>query len=346
MAIGSGLCTQFGYAAESTVGTGVTVTKFAKVNSVGGDGLGKMTLQDEGMGACAQFITADRRVVVARQATRQVELNVVHKGMGLLVKQMLGSTATAAAIAASTAYRQIHTPGDSTGKALTVQFGMAESTTGTVRPFTYNGCKVASWELGCSRNDFLKMALTLDAWDEVTGTALAAASFPTSTENFHFKQLVPKIGGTASLSSGLVSIAGGTVLKGVSSVSLKGTNPLANDRFNAGGAGVKSEQLENGYRNYTGDLGMEFADRTQLYDVYSADTTTALEFTWLGSTDAGSGNLVKFSVIYPFAKFDKASPSVGGPDLVDGGASFTAYGDPAGTLPAMQIEIISTDTAL
>lgn len=346
MAQGSGLCSQFGFKSETVVGTAVTVSTFLKHTSAGGDGLGKLTAVDEGLGACATVITDDRRVVVGTQAQREVSLGVGSKGFGQLWKTALGSTTGPTAIAASTAYRQIHTPGDLTGDSLTVQLGMPESSTGTVRPYTYRGCKVTEWELSQAKNDILKLSLSLDAWAEDTVTALATAAFPTGAELFHWKSLAVTIGGTASVASGLTSVTGGVALKGLRSCSVKGTNALVVDRFLAGGAGTKSEQLENGFRSYTGELDLEFADRTQVYDLYAADTSTPLVFTWTGAIDAGSGNFNALQVIIPKAKFDTGSPMVGGPDVLDAKTTWTAYGDPAGTLPPIQVMLISAETTL
>ena len=352
MTVGSGICAQFGFAAESTVGTPVTVTKFLKHTEAAGDGLRLITVDDQGLGGCYDAPTVDRTVTTGSDAQRQVTLNVASKQFGLWWKQMVGSSATATIISSGPLYRQIHTQGDLAGKSLTVQFSFPETTaTGTNRAFTYKGCKVTEWELSQRRNDFLKLQATIDAWGEDTATGLAAAAYPSPTtpnfnELFRWNCFSAKIGGTASVASGLTSVSGGAEIKGCKGVTVKGGLNLRTDAFYSGGNGVKSEQLRNDFFEFTGDLDLDFADRTQVYDLFAAYTTTVLEFSWIGKQDVGSGQFAKLSLIFPQVKLQKGSPNAGGPGAVEQPVSWKAYADPAGVLPVIQIQYDSTDTAL
>jgi hypothetical protein len=232
-----------------------------------------------------------------------------------------------------------------TGKGLTIQGGFAESYTGTVRPETWNGCKIKEWELACQSDDLLKLSLTIDGWNWTNATALATAAYPTSLEEFHFAELSVTIGGTLAIASGRTTVSAATTIKGVRGVTLKGTNGLRTDRRFAGASGIKAEQLENDFRMFTGELDTEFADRTQLVDLFDTDASQTLVFTWTGTTNDGSGNFPVVRVIYPKAKFDTGTPEVGGPDIVDGKISFTAYEEDGGTYPLIQVEYESQDTA-
>ena len=354
MGVGSGICSQFGFKNETVVGTPVTVDHFYKMVSVGGNGLDVITIDDPGLGGCNLVPTSDRTVKVGQQVSRDVELNVGTRNLGLIFKQMLGSSGAATLVLGSF-YRQIHWNGDVSGKSLTVQFGMPETTaTGTVRAFTINGAKITQWELAQARNDFLKLRFTLDGWDEATATALASATYvggtgATINEPLRFNCFSAKLGGTASLGSGLVSIAAGTEIKGCRGVSVKGVQPLRTDGFFSGGNGTKSEQLlaGDGFQQFTADLDVEFQDRTQIYDIYAAYTTTPLELTWTGKVDAGSTQFGKVSVIFPNSKLKgPASPMITGPGALDNKASVMAYGDNGGTMPAIQITYENLDSAL
>lgn len=353
MATGSGLCSQFGFKNESAVGTAVTVDHFLKHVTVGGDGLALITAVDEGLGGCALVPTIDRTVKVAQQVAREVELNVGTRGLGLILKQMIGSSATPTLVSGSF-YRQAHWNGDVAGKSLTCQFGFPETTaTGTNQPFTVNGCKITQWELNQTREDLLKLRFNLDGWNEVTNTALATASYTTGTgatanEPLRFNCFSAKIGGTPSVSSGVVSVAGGTEISGCKGVSVKGVLPLRTDGFFSGGNGTKSEQLQagNGFQQFSADLDVEFQSRTQLYDVYAAYTTVALELSWVGKIDAGTSQFGKLSVIFPQAKLMPSAVNVTGPEGLDNKTSVVAYGDPAGTLPAIQLLYENLDSAL
>lgn len=354
MAVGSGICSQFGFKNESVAGTLVTVDHFYRHVSVGGDGLQLLPLTDEGLGGCFTVPTIDRTVTTGQQVARTVSLNVGGRGLGLWWKQLIGG-AGAPAVISGAFYRAIQWNGNPAGLSMSVQFGFPETTaTGTVRAITINGVKATQWELAQARNDLLKLNLTLDGWNEVTGTALATASYigapgATINEPFRFNCFSAKLGGTASLATGLVSVAGGTEIAGCRGVSVKGTLPLRTDGFFSGGLGTKSEQLEAGsaFQQYTADLDVEFQSRTQLYDIYAAYTTTPLELTWVGKQDTtGSSQFSKLSVIFPNAKLMPSAINVTGPEGLDNKTAVMAFGDPAGTLPAIQIFTESLDATL
>lgn len=353
MATGSGLCSQFGFKNETTAGTAVTVDHFYRHVTIGGDGLQLMTVTDEGLGGCALVPTVDRTVTVASQVKREVETNVGTRGLGLLIKQMLGSSAVATLISGAF-YRQIHWNGDVAGKSLTAQYGFPEATaTGTVRAMTVNGCKITQWELSQARNELLKLKFSLDGWAETTATALATAAYTTGTgatanEPLRFNCFSAKVGGTASVATGLVSVAGGVEIAGCRGVSVKGVQPLRVDGFYSGGLGVKSEQIlaGSGFQDFGADLDVEFQSRTQLYDIMAAYTTVPLELSWIGKIDAGTSQFGKLSVIFPQAKVPTSNVNVTGPEGLDNKTSLKAYGDPAGVLPAIQILVESLDTAL
>lgn len=355
MGVGSGICSQFMFKNETTVGTPVTVDHAYKQVSVGGTGLDVITVDDPGLGGCNLVPTIDRTVKVAQQVSRDVELNVGTRNLGLILKQMVGSSISAPTLIAGSFYRQIHWNGELAGKSLTVQFGFPETiAAGTVRPFTINGAKITQWELSNNRNELLKLRFTLDGWDESTATALATASYvggvgATINEALRFNCFSAKIGGTASVAAGLVSVAGGAEIKGCRGVSVKGTQPLRIDGFFSGGNGTKSEQLLAGgdFQDFGADLDVEFQDRTQIYDTYAAYSSFPLELSWVGKVDAGTSQFGKLSVIFPQAKFKgPASPMQPGPGGLDNKASVKAYSDPAGTLPAIQVVYENLDSAL
>jgi hypothetical protein len=342
--MGSGLNTQFMAVDESAVGTAVTVTRGYEVHSLT-PVHGKITQTSSGLRAGARGHRARNRVKTGVGATLSVPMTVMSKGFGLWLKHMMG-TSTSAQIDSTATYRQIHVPGDLTGKSLTTQGGFAESYTSNVRAYTYNGCKITDWELACNADDLLEATITLDAWNWTTATSLASASYLSALEEYHWALLAIKIGGTASTTGGRTTVSSGTALKGCRGVSLKGTTGLRTDRRVAGGGGVKIEQIENDFRAYTGDLDLEFADRTQVMDLVDADTTTVLQFEWTGVTDDGDGNFPVLRATYPAVKFEPAQPEAGGPDVVDGKVTFTAFEDDASSNPLIQLEYESQDTTI
>jgi hypothetical protein len=343
MATGTGLDAQIGFAAESTVGTPVTVTRFLEFNS---ESLAwtPTFVEPTGLRVGRKFKRAARLVQSRKTVEGGIELEWATKGMGLLVAHMLGSTGTATQIAATSAYRQIHTPGGFVGKGLTIQVGRPEPS-GTVRPHTYTGCKVTSWEFKLSDSEIATLSLEVDGWDESTATALATASFAANAEVWNFQQAALKLGGTASTASGEMSITGGTAVTTIiREISIKGENPLAVERYGIGNAGIKREQLENDTPTITGSLTAEF-NRTELYDLMKNNTTTAIELTMTGSAiPSGGGNNNLLSFIMPACKLKEAAPAVDGPDVVQMTTSFEAYDNEVDA--PIQIKIVSADTAI
>jgi Phage tail tube protein len=342
VAAGSGLLTQFMLAEESTVGTGVTVTRGYEVDDLKPTNQ-KITAVSQGLRAGGRGHRERNRVITGKSATLNVPMSVFSKGFGVFLKHALGSSTTA--LIASATNRQIHLVGDLAGKGMTVQGGFAESgSAGVTRPYTYNGCKITDLEMSCRMDDLLKASVTYDAWNWTTATALATASFLSALEVFHWAELTVKIGGTPSTSAGRTTVSGNSTLNGLRGVTLRLANGLRTDRRFAGGAGIKSEQLENAFRVASGELDCEFFDRTQLNDVFDTDASTALVFQWVGVT-SDAGNFPTVRVTYPRAKLDTGTMETNGPDIVDDRISFTAYEDDAGTHPLVQYEYESLDSA-
>jgi hypothetical protein len=330
-----------GFASETTWGTAVTTTRFPEFNT---ESLKKEVTWLEPAGL--RVGTKAKRVSRIRQARKwasgDVELDVVTLGMGLLVKHMLGSTVTTTTLVSGSAYKQIHVPGDFRSLGLTVQVGRPEPS-GTVRPFTYAGCKVTGWEFTLEDSAYPKLKVTLDGKSEDTATALATASYLAGAAAFDFSQATLKLGGTASTASGETTIAGGTTVATiVNTFSVAGETPMATERFGLGNAGLKAEPLENDIPTYTGSLGAEF-NRTELYDLYANNTTTALQMDLTGAV-IGGGNNFLFSIIMPAIKLKAAAPNVSGPDVVAMSTEYEVYNDE--TNPTIQIKIVSTEATV
>lgn len=343
MPTGSGLDGQIGFVTESAWGTALTVTRFPEFNS---ESLKREVTWLEPTGL--RVGTKAKRVSRIRQArkwaTGDVEMDVLTLGMGLFVKHMLGSTVTTPTLISGTAYKQIHTPGDFRGLGLTVQVGRPEPSTGTVRPFTYPGCKVTGWEFSVEDSAYPKLKLTLDGRNEDTATALATASYLAGAAAFDFSQAVIKLGGTATTASGETTIAGGTDVATstvVKSFSISGETPMDTERFGIGNAGLKSEPLENGTPTYSGNLGAEF-NKATLYDLFANNTTFPLQMDMTGAVIGGANSFL-FSVICPAVKLKSAAPNVNGPEIVQMASDFEVYNDESN--PTVQIKIVSTESA-
>ncbi len=340
MPTGSGLDAQIGFAAESTWGTAVTVTRFLEFNTESMK-FEPTWLEPVGLRAGTKHKRVSRIRQSRKSVSGDIEMDVATLGMGLLVKHMLGSTVTTPTLVAGTAYKQVHTPSGFLGLGLTAQVGRPEPSSGTVQPFTYSGCKVSSWEFMCEDNATPSLKLSLVGRQETTATALATASYLSGSSVFDFSQSTLKLGGTPSTASGETTIASGTtVATVVRSISVSGTTPMAEERFGLGNAGLRSQPLENDIPTITGTLNAEF-NKAEFYDVFQNNTTTALQFDLTGAAIGASNYL--FSIILPAVKLKAAAPSVTGPDIVQMSTDFEAYSDE--TNPVIQIKIVSTESA-
>lgn len=341
MATGTGLDAQLGYKLETTYGTAVTPDKFQEFAS---ESLQwePTWLEPSGLRVGTKFKRASRLVQSRETVSGSIELEHATRGMGTLWKLALGSSITTpTVIGATTAYRQVHTPGDFVGKSATIQVGRPEPG-GTVRAHTYAGCKVAGWEFSISDGEYAMLSLDVEGRSESTATALAAASYTAGASVFNFKQGTTfRLGGTASTAAGETSVTGGVAVPGVvNSFTLSGSTPMATERYGLGNAGLKSEPLENDIPTITGSLEAEY-DRATFYDVFKANTTTAIEVKFEGAV-ISTPEKDTLSFIIPAAKFKNVTPSVDGPDIVRASVEFECYADE--TNPVLQVKLISLDS--
>jgi hypothetical protein len=351
----AGLSGSLGVITESPVGTEGTVNAWYEIND-GTDLSEESTVLDSGsIQAGLPVQRGSQSAVAGYTVTGSVNMEhrdkgfsaVAGKGMGWWWKHALGSTAVPIVIGATTAYRQSHVPGTRSGLSFTAQMGLPDST--VIRAHTYRGCKITEWEVSCQDGGYLMAKFTIDGWKEATTTALATPSYAAAAYQstpFTFADATTfTLGGAATTTTGVTSVAGGsaitTVVKGFS---LKGVSPLATDRRGLGNAGIKREQFENGQWEYTGHLDAEYTLRTEIYDLFKAYTSTALELDFTHG-DAGSANPYKFGIICPQVKFQKADITLNGPDLVTQSVDFKAYAD-GSTNPPVQIQLVSQDQSI
>jgi hypothetical protein len=380
MAIGAGLAAQFGIATEATNGTQVVVTRFHEFNSetmamkknpVQGVGLrAGATGSGGGPGAgTGLFKRTSRRVIGSWEAAGGVNLDVPFQGLGLLLEHMLGAYTPGTVggtnnplvvqQASTAAYLQTYAPGSLAGKTFTAQIGKPDAT-GVVRPFTYVGCKVIDWELICQLNQFTKLQVGIDAWQELTpdnpqnttaGEALASAVYTTGQQFFHFRQGTIYNGGSLATASGVTTLSTPAAAARVKSATIKVVNPLDVARFflagtggtgGSGVAGVKGEQLENHFRDITGQLDVEFFSLAAYYDTFAGDTTSTLELIFTGPIIA-STYAYTLGILIPNIKLNGGTPPVAGPGILSHQLPYEGLDDEADN--QVQVQYMSTDTA-
>ena len=293
MAIGSGIGSQLGIATETTFNNAVTVSTFYEFTNESIN-YNKNIAVGLGLRAGGQVARSGRRVVTTSDATGDINLDLPTKGLGLLLSHAMGGT-----IQASGTY----TLGDVYGKSFTAQVGVPQYG-GTVTPKTIAGCKISSWEISAAQSAIATGRFTVDGASFTTGTALATASFPANNSVFHFAQ-------------GAITVDGAAVAN-IKDFTLTVDNVLKTDRYNLGSAGVKAEQVINGFRAISGSITAEFTDTT-LLSKFLADTSAAIALTFTGTSSSS------LSITLSAVKFDGEAPQVAGPEVIDVNFTFEAY---------------------
>jgi Phage tail tube protein len=358
----SGLSGQVGTVAEVTYGTPVTVTRFYEFLS---ENLQYNPAFLDGMGLKAgQAYNRSTRTVVSQfdvngdltmEHTSGEAATAIADSMGFWWKYALGSAFTTPTVVLGTAFQQIHTNGSKAGQFLTVQVGRPQISGTTVQPFTYTGVKITDFEFSCNDNQIAQLKLTFDGQTELTSTGLAAASYPTPNGLFSFANAsVFTLGGTASTSAGLTTVASGVAVGSrVTGITLTGSTPMKVDRYGLGNSGLKGEPIENAIPTITGTLTTEFFSRTELYDVFKANTTQPLQLDFTKFDSAGNDangvaagpNPYRLSIILPACRFKSGAINVNGPDVIPQSIGFQAYDDGT-TNPVIQVRIVSKEQTI
>jgi hypothetical protein len=357
----SGLSGQVGAVAETVYGAPLTVThfyEFLSENFV----FNPNWLDGAGLKAGQAFNRSSRTVQsrfdvngdLTMEFTSGEAANAVADSMGFWLKYALGSTLVTPTLVLGTAYQQIHTNGSKAGQFLTCQVGRPQISGVTVQPFTFTGVKCTDWEFSCNDNQIAQLKLTFDGQTELTSTALAAASYPTPNGLFSFANAsILTLGGTATTTAGLTSIAGGSALGSrVNGITLVGSTPMKVDRYGLGNAGLKAEPIENAIPTITGTLSTEFYSRTELYDVFKSSGTNPLQidFTKFDASGndangaAAGANPYRLSIILPAVKFKTAAVNITSPDVIPQSIGFQAYDDGT-TNPVIQIRLVSKESS-
>lgn len=162
MTLKTGLNAQIGFGDEATWGTAIAPTVFTP-------------LLNEGLEQTIERLESDAIIAGARVLRSQewsegnvaaggpVGLELYDRSMGLLLKHMFGGSSTTGPFS----------PADLTGLGLTTQVGVPDVTAGVVRPKTYAGGKVASWELGLAAGKIATLGLDLIARHEIRHRTVA-----------------------------------------------------------------------------------------------------------------------------------------------------------------------------
>lgn len=317
----SGAQSSFGVAKETTWGTAVAATKGFEIIKEDLRGL-YTRVESEGIGGDL-VARKDRFQPVGKGAAGSVELEVLTKGFGFWLEQMLGAVATTGPTE-TTVYTHTGTVASLTGKSFTAQAQRAD-TSGTKQPFTYEGGKVVGFEFNNAVDQSLRCKIDMDFEKESWPTspagvyALQTQVLPTGAEFFTWA------GGQITYNSVAIEVM---------DCSVKVDNALKVDRYSINSSAAKQQQTQDGKRKIEFSATIPFADRT-LYDRIAAATAAgsyaALNLKWLGPTLLGTTIFPTLEIQVPFARLDEGIPviesasmltqPVAGVGLTDGSSS-------------------------
>jgi hypothetical protein len=325
MAIGSGIGSQLGIAAETTFNTPVTVTRFYEFTNENLQYVKKVAV-GMGLRAGGTLPRSVRRVVTTNNVTGDFTLDLPTRGLGLLLAQSMG-TSPSVVTTTTGVYSYTFTLGDVYGRSFSAQVGVPQYG-GTVTPKSVSGAKISAFELAVANGGIATGKFTVDAVALTTSTSLATASYSTTGNLFNFSQ-------------GAVTIDA-TSVANIKDFTLTVNNTLKGDRYNLGSSGLKAEQVINGFRVITGKMTAEFTDTT-LLNKFLTDSAAAIVVTFTGAVIA-NGATEKLVITIPAAKFDADTPNVAGPGVIDMPMTFTVYDD--GTNQPLSIQYQTADSAL
>lgn len=357
--VGSGLGAQLCAVAESTYGVAPALTtphcyEFKNETIE----LKKTAVQGEGLAAGHVYERTKRRVVTQYDVSGAITMDCPTRQLGFWIQYMVGDfTETPAQVATSGIYKTTFQPKSAMkGQSFTLQKGVPTADNATVEPFTEVGCKLSSWQLKVATGGIAELTFNIDARNELAGAGngdplngsvptLATWALPSTglgESVFHFREATLYTGGTPTLTSGVVSLASDTAAAEVKDATIGQAFSFDNTRIYLGSQGFKNEPIENNYRKISGSFTAEWQSSEAFYNAFSADTTTSLELTFVGSTVSTSNYLL--DIIIPNIKLEGETPKVGGPGVITQALNFTGLDDE--TTTPIQVTYQSEDVAI
>jgi hypothetical protein len=328
MAERSGIAAQLGIATEETYGTYKAPTTFLPFDNE------SLVLTPEYIRNASlragQLVQAQNlHIQTTKSAGGDISLPFLDKSMGKLLNLLTGSTVTPTEISESEGYKAIFKVGEVSpyNKSATIQVGRPD-VGGTVRAFSYVGCKATNLVLTVDAGGIGQLSVTVDAQDEKTGESLGEATYTSGAKPFPFNDWVVKLAGSESTN--------------VRSFTLTVPIPQNTGRYNLGNSGLKDQPIANDLFGITIGASLEFASLAD-HERFTEETVVKFEAIATGEEiDAKADS--KATVLAPAAKQVSSGPTVQGPDIIMQDVSFEVVAN--GTEAPLTIETISTDSSL
>jgi hypothetical protein len=277
----------------------------------------------------------DRKATNKKGAALAVLMEVPTKGASKWIKGIFGQAPVITTPANGVLTRRHrNTFGDTRNVSQTIQTGVPSvlGDAANVKPITTLGAKVETATFKCELDGYLTLELKYDAKDETDAQTLAAASYATGFEGFHYLEAV-------------VQIAGANV--DVTKFQLDVKNNMAMARRFLSATPLKKQQILNAMRELTGSVTIEFDGLTHYDRFRSATLAGALVpiiVTFTGPQIEAVTPTYFQQLVFTMPQCDivGTTPTVEGPDLVVVDVPFEINWD--GTVEPLTLDIFTTDT--
>jgi hypothetical protein len=312
---------------ESTYGTAVTPTRAyeAKADTWKRE---NQYLESVGMRASMQTARSDRRRAIQMGGAGALSLDVMDRGMGLLLNGVLGTT-TGPTLLTGTAYSQAHaTSSDSPLKSYTFQV-IRPGVDGVNKTFTYHGCTVTGFQMEQGLEGFLTLSLDFDFQEEEDTTSAGTPTYPTGALPWDWSQAVVTVDAVA------LDVKGFT---------LSGDLGMNTSRRYLRGDWRKKQPRRSAVPSYEGSLTTDYdtAAHAALLTKYRSGATSTLAIKWTGAT-INAPHAFEFEVSVPVVQWNGGTPEAKMDDLTALELPFRVL---HGASAAVTVNIKSTDSAL
>ena len=313
---------------ETTYGTPVAPTRSfeAQVDPIN---TRRDFLQSVGIRSGMQTVRSDRSRVVNMGGDGSLELDVLTKGFGMILKGLMGGSAGPTQQAATPAYLQTYTTNaDGPTQSWTIQVVRPYVATDTVQQFTAHGCMTTGWSLSQSNDGLAKLKVDFDAEDVDISTAAAAATYVTGAVPFDWTQCAVSIGGSA--------------FDPVTSFEFNAETSMKTDRRYLRGSALKKQPVRMAHPTFSGTIQADWDTITRYNEYVAGTVVTNLIVTWTGALISGAYNdLLRLTI--PAVQCTGEDPKASITEVTTQALPFKVLHD--GTT-AVTLEYVSTDTAI
>jgi hypothetical protein len=300
-------------------------------------------VQGKGMHGGGLHNRGARRVLTNWTVSGGITMDMPTRYLNQLLWQMFGSKGQTAAQltedGTTGAYSATHAPGSLKGQSMGIQKGVPSVDGDSANPFTYTGAKLTDWTLNVATGAIATLATTWDGRNELAGSSTRGdtlnSSVPTlgaftedATNNvFHFREATLYSGGTVSTAGGITTVTGNAPLGNVKSAEIKYAFHLDTTRFFLGSKGYKAEQIEDDFRDLSGQFVIEWLDNGAMYEAFASQTPLCLELAFEGDTIGSGSDTEGLSLLCPEIWLEGETPKVGGPAVVSQTVPWTGLYD-------------------